>query len=263
MRLPRLHAARGVAAETAIAATFLAAGCSSEDIPHDPHSTGNGSGVNLTILAAASTRVINDDLQALTPYSLHFVNAGSSELVQQVRDGAEGDVLITADKKNMDDAVNDGLARTPQEIATNSMVLVVPKGNPAGIHSVEDVQRDGVNLVLCDPQVPCGSVANELVSANQLTVHPASLEHSVSDTLGKVTSGEADAAFVYRTDAKAAGDEVETIDIPHADEHPNTLYAAVLDSANRQNEAELLIAQLRSAEMVRVWEEHGFTPARS
>lgn len=264
MRLPSPSSAlRGVTAVVAVAATAFVAGCSDDDIPNDPHSIGNGSGVELTVFGAASTRVINDDLQALTPYSLSFVNAGSSDLVQQLRDGAEGDVLITADKKNMDDAVDGGLARAPQEVATNSMVLVVPKRNPADIRGIEDVQRDDVNLVLCDPQVPCGTVSETLVSDNQLTVHPASLEHSVSDTLGKVTSGEADAAFVYRTDAKAAGDAVETIDIPHADEHPNTLYAAVTESARRENEAEQLVAQLRSREMARVWEEHGFTPVTS
>lgn len=57
-----------------------------------------------------------------------------------------------------------------------------------------------------------------------------SLEHNVTDTLGKVTSGEADAAFVYRADVAAAGDAVETIDIPHAEEYRNAIMAAVVTS---------------------------------
>lgn len=61
-------------------------------------------------------------------------------------------------------------------------------------------------------------------------MQPVSLEHNVTATLGKVPSGEADAAFVYRADAAAAGDAVETIDIPHAEEYRNAIMAAVVTS---------------------------------
>ena len=169
--------------------------------------------------------------------------------------------MITADQKNMDKAVEAGVAKDPKVVATNSMVLVVPKGNPADIKSVEDVQKDGVNLVVCDAQVPCGSVTNELVTANNLTINPVSLEHSVSDTLGKVVSGEADAGFVYRTDTAAAGDAVEVLDIPHADEKPNSLVAAVTTNTTDEAAAQNLFELLASPEMAVVWEKYGFTPA--
>lgn len=70
----------------------------------------------------------------------------------------------------------------------------------------------------------------ELLRAHNLTVQSVSLEHNVTDTLGKMTSGEADAAFVYRADATVAGDAVETIDIPHAEEYRNAIMAAVVTS---------------------------------
>lgn len=75
-----------------------------------------------------------------------------------------------------------------------------------------------------------GAISQDLVRANRLTVQPVSLEHNVTATLGKVPSGEADAAFVYRADAAAAGDAVETIDIPHAEEYRNAIMAAVVTS---------------------------------
>ncbi|AOX05765.1 molybdate ABC transporter substrate-binding protein [Corynebacterium sp. NML98-0116] len=216
---------------------------------------------DLIVMGAASTRVLNEDLSEMSENNLEFVNAGSSDLVQQLKEGAPGDVLITADQKNMDKAVEAGVAKDPKVVATNSMVLVVPKGNPADIKSVEDVQKDGVNLVVCDAQVPCGSVTNELVTANNLTINPVSLEHSVSDTLGKVVSGEADAGFVYRTDAAAAGDAVEVLDIPHADEKPNSLVAAVTTNTTDEAAAQNLFELLASPEMAVVWEKYGFTPA--
>lgn len=215
----------------------------------------------LTVLGAASTRVLNDDLNELTDDDLTFVNAGSSALVQQLADGAPGDVLVTADAQHMDRAVEAGLVRDPEVIATNSMVLVVPKGNPAGIATVQDVSREDVHLVLCDAQVPCGAVAQELLRANSIDARPVSLEHNVADTLGKVATGEADAGVVYRTDAEAATDAVEVIDIPHADEHPNSLVAGVVITTEHPEHAARLVSLLDSTEAAPLWEKHGFTPA--
>lgn len=227
----------------------------------DTESTTSKATSDLIVMGSASTRVLNDDLSEMSESNLEFVNAGSSDLVQQLTEGAPGDVLITADQKNMDKAVEAGVAKDPKVVATNSMVLVVPKGNPAGIKRVEDVQKEGVNLVVCDAQVPCGSVTNELVAANNLSISPVSLEHSVSDTLGKVVSGEADAGFVYRTDAAAAGEGVEVLNIPHADEKPNSLVAAVTTNTTDEAAAQKLFELLASPEMAVVWEKYGFTPA--
>lgn len=253
MRLTRVLAA------SAIAAAALLAACSSQGSSDAPEQSEQKT--DLMVLGAASTRVLNDDIQKNSGDKLTFVNAGSSDLVQQLRDGSPGDVLITADQKTMDDAVSSGVAEDPQVVATNSMVLVVPRDNPAKITRIDDVPRDGVHVVMCDAQVPCGAVTNKLVEANGLTVRPVSLEHSVSDTLGKVVSGEADAGFVYRTDAASAGDAVTIVEIPHADEHPNSLVAAVATRTQHREEAKKLRDELSSEEMKKAWAEHGFTPA--
>lgn len=217
-------------------------------------------GDGLVVLGAASTRVVNEELELLADAPLTFINAGSAVLVQQLADGAPGDVLITADKRNMDDAVIAGLAHDPKEVARNTMVIAVPAGNPAAMEGIADVAREGVNLVLCDDNVPCGALARELLDANGVAVRPASLEHNVADALGKVTSGEADAALVYRTDAIAAGAAVETIEIPHAEKYPNTVYAAVVSASTHPDEAAALVALITSVSMDTVWQDHGFAP---
>ena len=142
----------------------------------------------LVVLAAASTRVVNEELEALADAPLTFINAGSAALVQQLADGAPGEVLISADKKTMDDAQNAGLVHDPREVARNTMVIAVPAGNPAAIGGISDLARDNVNLVLCDENVPCGAVARTLLDVNAVAVTPASLENNVTDALGKVTS---------------------------------------------------------------------------
>lgn len=246
------------------AAAMLAlsvAACGGETTDTSASSEAPDAATDLTVLGAASTRVLNEDLDGLTEDSLTFVNAGSSALVQQLADGAPGDVFISADEKHMDDAVEAGLVRDPQVVATNSMVLVVPKGNPAGIQDMKDLENGDAKLVLCDTQVPCGAVSEQLIEANSLNLNPVSLEHNVADTLGKVVTGEADAAFVYRTDAAAAGDAVEVIDIPHAEEFPNSLVAGVVITTEHPEKAAALVELLGSDETAELWEKYGFTPA--
>ena len=143
---------------------ITAAACSgnsnSGSTTSSPGSSTTAESVKLTVLGAASTRVVNDDLSKLaadlTPsQTLEYVNGGSSNLVQQLADGAPGDLFISADQKNMKKAVEAGNAKDPKVVATNSMVMVVPADNPAGITGVDDTLKNA-KVVLCDSQVPCG-----------------------------------------------------------------------------------------------------------
>lgn len=218
----------------------------------------------VVVLGAASTRVLNDDLAAaaadLDPaLRPTFVNAGSTALVSQLREGSPGDVFISADEKHMADAVAEGLVGEPVDVATNSMVMVVPRGNPAGITGVDD-SLDGAKVVLCDVQVPCGRVSAAIQEDLGRDIDAASLEQSVSDVLGKVAGGNADAGWVYRTDAAAAGDDVEVIEIPGAERHINTLVAAVTANPADRAAAQALLELLSSGEFAEVWARHGFDP---
>ena len=148
---------------------------------------------------------------------------GSSGLVQQLVEGAPADVFASADQRNMDKLTDAGLARgDPAVFATNVLTLVVPRDNPAGITSFQDVVGQDVTLVTCAPEVPCGAATRAVEEANGVQLHPASQENAVTDVLGKVTSGQADAGIVYVTDARAAGDKATAIRIPRADEAVNT-----------------------------------------
>lgn len=219
--------------------------------------------VELNLLAASSTRVFNDDLKKQAaelepPVGLFINNAGSSTLVQQLVDGAPGDVLITADEKNMNDAKEAGVVNDPVQLASNVMVMVVPSGNPGNINSIEDI-TDESTFVLCDPQVPCGTVSESIVESKGLDITADSLEHQVADVLGKVTSGEADAGWVYATDAAAAGDTVEVIEIEGAEEFTNGIFGAVVSESENPESAQQLL-DLLADDFDKVWKEYGFTP---
>ena len=137
--------------------------------------------------------------------------------------------------------------------------MVVPKGNPAGIQSVEDL-RHSHHFVLCDPQVPCGDISSRIIDDKRLDVHPSSQERQVADVLGKVASGEADAGWVYSTDAAAAGDDVEVIDIPGAEKFTNQILGAVTAEASHPDQARAVL-DILSGDFASTWRDRGFNPA--
>jgi molybdate transport system substrate-binding protein len=121
----------------------------------------------------------------------------------------------------------------PQSFASNTMAIVTPPGNPAGIETLADL--DGTDFLLCDPSAPCGAVAAEILSNAGVDATPVSLEDKVTAVLSKVTLGEADAGLVYVSDAMGAGSDVEEIDIP-TDVNVSTPYfiAPVKDTPNSE-----------------------------
>lgn len=249
------------AAALLAALAFALAACAP---PTSTTSAQDADAATLNVLAASSTRVINDELtqragQLAPPVNLSFENGGSSDVVSKLREGAPADLLLTASKKTMDKAVQDGTVATPEVLATNVMVMVVPKGNPAGIQSVEDLARSH-HFVLCDPQVPCGDISSQIISDKRLDVHPSSQERQVADVLGKVASGEADAGWVYSTDAAAAGDDVEVIEIPGAEKFTNQIVGAVTAEASHPDQARAVL-DILSGDFASTWRERGFTPA--
>ena len=247
-------------AAAAVAATGLALSACSPDTSTNSDSEET----SLNLLAASSTRVINDELEKRafeldTPVDLEFQNGGSSDLVNKLSEGAPADLLLTASKKTMDKAISDGTVKDPKVLATNVMVMVVPKGNPGNIHSIEDLQNED-RFVLCDPQVPCGDISSQIIEENNLDVKPASQEQQVADVLGKVVSGEANAGWVYSTDAVAAGDDVEVIEIPDAEKFANQILGAVSAEAEHPEEAQKVL-DLLADDFDKTWEEYGFNPA--
>lgn len=163
--------------------------------------------------------------------SVSFSFGGSSDLVAQLQQGASADVVATADTANMDKLSAAELVGDPTEFATNTLQIAVPPDNPAGITSFRELARPGLNLVVCAPEVPCGAAAQQVAEQAGIVLDPVSEEQSVTDVLGKVASGEADAGLVYVTDVRAAGEAVTGIPIPAARSVVNTYpIATVTDS---------------------------------
>ena len=182
-------------------------------------SSGEGKATGkVTVLAAASLQEAFEEIEKTVEkdnpgLDVTFDFQGSQDLVSSLAGGNSADVLATANNSTMKTAAEQKLVGDQTEFATNVLTLIVPKGNPKKITGL-DSSLDGANLVICAPEVPCGEATQKLSSALGVTLNPASEEQKVTDVRGKVESGEADAGIVYTTDAAAAKDKTDKIDIP-------------------------------------------------
>ena len=172
----------------------------------------------VTVLAAASLQGAFEEIEKTVEkdnpgLDVTFDFQGSQDLVSSLAGGNSADVLATANNSTMKTAAEQKLVGDQTEFATNVLTLIVPKGNPKKITGL-DSSLDGANLVICAPEVPCGEATKKLAEAQGITLKPVSEEQKVTDVRGKVESGEADAGIVYTTDAAAAKDKADKIDIP-------------------------------------------------
>jgi molybdate transport system substrate-binding protein len=174
-------------------------------------SCGSGSGA-LGVSAAASLTDVVDALESASGIDVDANLAGSSTLAEQLLDGFDADVFLTADATTMDRVAAAGLlADEPRVFASNRLVLVTPVGNPGGVTNLDDAADPALLVGVCAAAVPCGRLAaGEFAAAG---VDPAvdTEEPDVRALLAKVTAGELDLALVYATDAVAAGAGVEVI----------------------------------------------------
>lgn len=172
----------------------------------------------VTVLAAASLQGAFEEIEKTVEkdnpgLDVTFDFQGSQDLVASLAGGDSADVLATANNSTMKTAADQKLVGSQTEFATNVLTLIVPKGNPKKITGL-DSSLEGANLVICAPEVPCGEATKKLAEAQGITLKPVSEEQKVTDVRGKVESGEADAGIVYTTDAAAAKDKADKIDIP-------------------------------------------------
>ena len=239
---------RALAALTMAGLLLTTAGCGSGPGTDDESpqgggssSTSAGSGSDLsgsiTVFAAASLKAtfteIGAEFEKAHPGTkVAFNFAGSSDLVAQIQQGAPADVFASADTRNMDKATGDSLtAAAPVNFASNTLEIAVPPGNPAKIATLQDLTKPGLKVVVCAPAVPCGSAAGRVETTAKVDIKPVSEEQSVTDVLGKVITGEADAGLVYVTDVKGAGGKVEGIAFPESSAAVNTYPIAALKSS--------------------------------
>lgn len=260
MRSLRILPAIGAAALALAACT----GGSTPDSTASSEATQPAETTVLNVYAAASLTETFGELEktfeAANPgVDVRFNFAGSQDLVTQLGEGADVDVLATANESTMKKAADASQVDAQTIFVTNTLTLITTPGNPAGVTGL-DSSLDGVKLVICAPEVPCGKLTQTLTEKLGVTLSPVSEEQAVTDVRGKVSSGQADAGIVYKTDALAEGDAVETIDIAGADEAVNKYPIALVTASTKKDAGQKWIDLVLSPEGQALLGEAGFTP---
>lgn len=229
------RAAAALAAGVAVATAGAASAAASAQARH--------ARVQITVLAAASLTDVLPRIDGRARYSF----AGSDTLAGQIRLGAPADVFASANTTLPGELYTAGLVEKPVVFTANRLVLVTPRSNPAGITSVFDLHRSGIKLLVGSATVPIGSYTRKVLARLALggvLENAVSEESDVRSILGKLGLGEADAGFVYASDAKAAAGKVSVIALPERAQ-PQVCYAvAVLRSSRNRSDAIAFVDRL-------------------
>jgi molybdate transport system substrate-binding protein len=212
---------------------LLVAGCGGDDDEQ------------LTVYAASSLTEVFQELAPQHRYNF----AGSDELATQIREGAGADVYAAASPRYPEELRDEGLVEQPVVFATNTLVLIVPKQNPNGVRRVEDLAAGRFKLVVGAEGVPVGDYTRTVLAnlgLARILDHVVSEEENVKGVLGKVALGEADAGFVYVTDARPVASKVQKIFLPAWAQPPIRYQAAMVSSTQRRVGARAFIRKLLS-----------------
>ena len=204
---------------------------------------GAGADGRLTIFAAASLAEVFPRIDDRPRYSF----AGSDELAVQIREGAPADVYAAASARHAAALDEEGLSEKPRVFATNRLVLIVPAANPAGLRSVQDLERRPVKLVIGAAGVPVGDYARqalETLGAQRVLTRVVSEEQDVKGVVTKVALGEADAGFVYATDIAPAAGRVRVVELPARVQPKIEYVVAVLEGSRQAADAEAFVDEL-------------------
>lgn len=231
----------------------------------------------LTVFAASSLtdafRELGEEFERRNPgVEVRFNFAGSIVLLAQMQQGAPADVFASADEFKMQTAVEAGLVREPRVFAKNSLVVITPAGNPAGVETLRDLARPDQDLVLAQESVPIAEYARAVLTKadrqyaggfeDRVTENVVSREADVRTAVNRVTLGEADAAFVYASDVTpGVRERVEEVEIPKGLNVVATYPIAVAEDAPNRELAREWVDFVQSEEGQRVIGEWGFRRA--
>jgi molybdate transport system substrate-binding protein len=215
-------------------------------------------GTPITVLAAAS---LTDVFPRIAP-GPRYSFVGSDQLALQIRQGAPADVYAAASPKYTQLLYRDGFVQKPVVFATNRLIVLVPRSNPAHITTVYDLRREGIKLVIGDRTVPIGSYTRQILDALGITTdvmkNVVSQETDVKGIVTKVALGEADAGFVYLTDAKPVASRTRSIVLPAWAQPPVRYELAVVKASTNVAAAKAFLKKVTSKRGRQLLSKAGF-----
>jgi molybdate transport system substrate-binding protein len=261
---------RWTALVVVVAAMLAAAACGgSSPGSGSGGSSGGSSGGTLTVFAAASLTnafgVLEKTYEQQHPgWKVTLNLAGSDQLAAQIEQKAPADVFAAASPKYPDQLRGEHLLGKTANFATNSLLLVTPKSNPAGIRTAADLEQGDAKVVVADPAVPLGSYTEDVLAnlgIDETRLNIVSKEQDAEAVLAKLTSGEADAGFVYVTDARSQKARLHEIAFPASADATATYPIGIVSYSTNTKAAQQWIDLVKGPQGQAVLERFGFGAA--
>jgi molybdate transport system substrate-binding protein len=252
-----------------MAAMLVAAGCGGSSSGSSGGSAGGSSGGTLTVFAAASLVNAFGDLQKTyeqqdPDWKVTLNLAGSDQLAAQIEQKAPADVFAAASPKYPEQLQGKKLLGKTTNFATNTLVLVTPKSNPAHITSPSDLEKGDAKIVVADPAVPLGSYTEDVLGnlgIDETKLNIVSKEQDAEAVLAKLTSGEADAGFVYVTDALSQQAKLHEIEFPTSADATATYPIGIVSYTKNTKAAQQWIDLVNGPQGQAVLKQFGFGAA--
>ena len=214
----------------------------------------------LTIFAGSSMTTVLPRLDSSNSYSF----GSSTTLATQITNGAPADVLMSANTTVPASLYAAGVVEKPVDFIRNTLAVVVPKSNPAGIASIYDLTKPGIKIDEAAPSVPVGSytvqVLNQMGINGAVQANVVSKETSDANVVAKVALGQVDAGFVYLSDYAIDPAHLTLIKVP-AWAQPKITYAmAIVTRSPHQAAAQAWMKKVLSPAGQAVFVRNGFLP---
>ena len=253
--------------------------------------------MELQLFAANSLSKAMDAVQELYTQDHDWVTfkdtqyLSSGELNEQLAGGAYADVLISASKAKMDEAVDGGYVdeATRFDLFKNDLVMVTGENSELAAKygadqsfTLADVATGNYAVAVGDESVPAGNYADQALSTVGCYTDPSgktgsditgkggtfdgtpldgkvNLQTSVGNVCKQAESGAVDVAFVYSSDVYRFGG-VNVIGVVPNDTHKKIIYPAAVckDSKQAEAAAEFLDWATTDADAKKLWQEWGF-----
>jgi molybdate transport system substrate-binding protein len=252
-----------------MATMLVAASCGGSSPGSSGGSSGGSSRGTLNVFAAASLTNAFGQLektfeQQHPGWKVTLNLAGSDQLAAQIEQKAPADVFAAASTKYPEQLQGENLLGKTTNFATNTLVLVTPKSNPARIKTAQDLEKGDAKVVVADPAVPLGSYTETVLGnlgIDESKLNIVSKEQDAESVLAKLTSGEADAGFVYVTDALSQKAKLHEIEFPASADATATYPIGIVSYSKNTKAAQQWIDLVNSPQGQAVLEQLGFGAA--
>ena len=228
----------------------------------------SGETVELLVYSGAGLKnameAIKTAYEAEHNVTITYVYAGSTQLISQIELSGKGDVFIVGSENAYNAAKEDGYAsETYYQVAHHTPCIAVQAGNPKGITCLEDLTKEGITVILGDPEANAiGQTAQKIIQKtgldgiNDNTVSQAA---TVNEVVTQIASGQADAGIVTMDNVHSNAD-IEIIEIPTEQNIDQIIPVCTLTLSQILDEAQAFVDFIASDAGKKIFEDNGFTP---